>query len=140
LWVGRTTYTALVVEAAVVLGDLPLAASLLPPLEANLARGLRTNNPLLLLDRTAGVAAAAGGAWETATAHFEAALAWSTRHGAEFIEGDTRRWYAWMLARRAHAGDRDAALAHLDRADDIMRRAGAHRVVREIAALRETLA
>jgi DNA-binding SARP family transcriptional activator len=64
-----------------------------------------------LLERVAGIASAAGRRWDTAEAHFEAALQLADElpHRIEALE--TRRFYGRMLFERDGPGDRDRAVA-----------------------------
>jgi tetratricopeptide (TPR) repeat protein len=77
-----------------------------------------------LVERIAGIGAAAGGEWDTAEAHFRTAL----RQAEELpfvIEGaETRRWYARMLLERNAAGNRDRARSLLEEAIAVYRRVG----------------
>jgi class 3 adenylate cyclase/tetratricopeptide (TPR) repeat protein len=74
-----------------------------------------------LLERVAGMAAAAGGNWEVAEAHFTKALeqAETVPHRPE--QAHTRRVYAGMLFRRDVAGDRERARTLLAEAEDLYR-------------------
>ena len=74
--------------------------------EAIEAGALSANyHDLRLLERVAGIAATAGRKWETAEAHFEAALRLADElpHRIEALE--TRRFYGQMLLDRNEIGD-----------------------------------
>jgi tetratricopeptide (TPR) repeat protein len=109
-----------VLETLIVLGDLDGAAELYP-LVAWCCR--RTGSVTLmqpdcrLLERAAGMAAAAASNWDAAENHFLSAL-----HQAEHLphrpeQAHTRRFYAAMLLRRARPGDRDRARGLLTEAE-----------------------
>ncbi len=62
-----------------------------------------------LLERVAGIAAAAGRDYDAAEGHFELALGHADRLPHQFERYETRRCYARMLRERDAAGDRDKA-------------------------------
>jgi hypothetical protein len=71
-----------------------------------------------LLERLAGMAAAAGSDWDAAESHFLAALhqAAALPHRPE--QAHTRRFYAAMLLERDRPGDRDEAARLIRQAED----------------------
>jgi len=114
-------------EALLVLGERAAAAELYP-LVCWCAE--RTGSVILmqpderLLERAAGMAAAAGANWAVAEAHFTTALeqAQSFPHRPE--QAQTRRVYADMLLRRDGAGDRERARRLLAEAEDLYQAMG----------------
>jgi class 3 adenylate cyclase/DNA-binding winged helix-turn-helix (wHTH) protein len=98
-----------VVEGLVMLGEDERAASFQPLVVDALGTGsiLGSYHDGRLLQRVAGIAAAAGRRWEAAEGHFEAALrlAGELPHPIEGLH--TRRFYGWMLLRRGSPGDRE---------------------------------
>ena len=83
-----------------------------------------------LVERVAGIAAAAGRSWDTAETHFRTALrqAEDLPHLPE--QAHTRRFFGDMLLRRNAPGDPDEALRLLAEATDLYRRMG---MVRHVA-------
>ena len=77
-----------------------------------------------LLERTAGIAAAAGRCWDDAEEHFRTAL----RQAAELPhlpeQAHTRRFFATMLVERDGPGDRAEAVAMIDEARELYRSMG----------------
>jgi len=69
-----------------------------------------------LYERSAGIAALAGRDWDTAEAHFRAALRQAAELPHRIEEAHTRRWYGQMLLERAEPGDRGQAETLLTRA------------------------
>ena len=114
------------IEALSVIGERDRAAEFYPLVRQAIA----TTGVVLhwwgayLLERVAGIGAAAGELWDTAEQHFQTAL----RQAEELpfhIEGaETRRWYARMLLDRKGAGDRDRARSLLEQAIPVYRRLG----------------
>lgn len=113
-----------VLEGLIVLGELNDAAELYPLLRWCIER---TGNVILmqpdcrLLERAAGMAAAAGSNWDAAEAHFTTALdqAATLPHRPE--QAQTRRVYAEMLLRRAASGDGQRADQLLAEAESLYR-------------------
>jgi tetratricopeptide (TPR) repeat protein len=110
------------VEALMALGERAAAAELYP-----LVRWCAERTGLMilmqpderLLERVAGMAAAAGGKWDLAEAHFTTAIeqAETLPHRPE--QAHTRRVYADMLLRRDGTGDRERALLLLSEAESL---------------------
>jgi hypothetical protein len=60
-----------------------------------------------------GIAAAAGGQWDLAEAHFTNALHVTRTAPHVFAEPDVLRWHAWMLLQRRASGDVERAVGML---------------------------
>jgi tetratricopeptide (TPR) repeat protein len=122
--VGSHHMELLWVESAVLLGHDERAAQRYDSVVDLLKRDTVTCYYPMLIERVAGVAAMAGGRYDTAQAHFEASLAHAK--ALEFANelGDTRRWHAAMLLRRQAPGDREAAQALLGEAIAVYQRHG----------------
>lgn len=116
-----------VLEGLVVLDELEAAAELYPLVRWCIER---TGSVTVvqpdgrLLERSAGMAAAAGSNWDAAEAHFITALeqAEALPHIPE--QAHTRRFYAAMLLRRDGPGDRDEASRLLAEAEALYRGMG----------------
>jgi DNA-binding SARP family transcriptional activator len=123
---GPSYLPAGAIEALAVIGERDRAAELYQLVREAIA----TTGVVLhwwgayLLERVAGIGAAAGEQWDTAEQHFQMAL----RQAEELpfhIEGaETRRWYARMLLDRNGTGDRDRARSLLEQAIPVYRRIG----------------
>jgi tetratricopeptide (TPR) repeat protein len=74
-----------------------------------------------LLERIAGIGAAAGGQWDAAEDHFRTALRQAEQLPFDIEGAETRRFYARMLLDRAAPGDRDRARALLAEAIETYR-------------------
>jgi DNA-binding SARP family transcriptional activator len=115
---GPWTMLGAVVEGLVVLGEDERAAEHYPVLVEALDAGVVGGNyhDVRLFERVAGIAAAAGGRFDEAEAHFSAALRLADElpHHLEGLE--TRRFYARMLLARDQPGDRQQAVKLLDEA------------------------
>jgi tetratricopeptide (TPR) repeat protein len=122
--VGSHHMELLWVESAVLLGHDERAAQRYDSVVDLIKRDTVTCYYPMLIERVAGVAAMAGGRYDTAQAHFEASLAHAK--ALEFVNelGDTRRWHAAMLLRRQAPGDREAAQALLGEAIAVYQRHG----------------
>ena len=99
-----------VVEGLAVLGDRDAVARLYPAVVAGVDTGTLVDfNASCLLQKIAGIAAAAGGQWDDAESHYETAL--EQAHAIPFRseQPEVRRWYAQMLIDRGEAADRDRA-------------------------------
>jgi hypothetical protein len=113
------------VEALYVIGDRARAAELYPLVAEYAATGavLTIFHPRLV-QRSAGIAAAAAEQWDVAEHHFTTAL----RHAQELPHvlesAETRRFYAQMLLERDQPGDRDSAHHLLDQAITTYRQIG----------------
>ena len=115
------------VEGLVALGEREEAAALYPAVRYCMERTGVVNaypNDCKLLERIAGMAAAAGSDWAAAEAHFAAALlqAEALPHLPE--QGRTRRAYAAMLVERDGPEDRQRAEMLAAEADDLYGRLG----------------
>ncbi|MGH9011087.1 MAG: hypothetical protein ACRDYF_14735, partial [Acidimicrobiia bacterium] len=137
---GRWATLFSMVEALVVLDETAAAAKLYP-----LVRwcAQRTGTVALmqpdgrLVERTAGMAAAAGSNWETAEGHFTTALdqAHTLPHRPE--QAHTRRFYAAMLLRRSGPGDTNRAYQFLAEAETLYGAMGMPKHVEITRALRQ---
>ncbi len=114
------------VEALWVIGDREGAASFYP-----LVREFRETTEIVLLvlgpwliERIAGIGAAAGRQWDLAEGHFQAALGQTEELPYEIEGAETRRFYAEMLLTRQGRGDRDQARSLIDEALVTYRRIG----------------
>jgi tetratricopeptide (TPR) repeat protein len=126
-----------VVEALAVLEERREAARLYPLVAEGLATGtLVAGVPPALLEKRAGMAAAAAEDWERAEQHFEAALeqARSIPHRLELPE--VARWHAAMLLDRGGAGDRERAARMMDEAISEYHRIGMPRHVELVEHMR----
>ena len=107
-----------VIEGLVVLGEREQAAEFHTVIAEAVDSGVLTVNyhDGRLLERLAGMSAAAGSKWETAEAHFEAALRLADElpHRIEALE--TRRYYGQMLFDRQGSGDEKQAVRLLEEA------------------------
>jgi hypothetical protein len=112
---GRRWFAIFLLLAHVTRGDLAAAAALYPVLRQALDDGWRVG-PLQPVEGIVGLAAAAGGNWDVADAHFRSALAFVDGLGDRLGKPSVQRWHAWMLLRRDAPGDRDRARALLDEA------------------------
>jgi DNA-binding SARP family transcriptional activator len=124
---GPWNLAATAVEALSVIGERDRAAGLYPLIRELIATtGLLLQGfaPAHLLERIAGIGAAAGGDWDAAAEHFRTAL----RQSEEIpflIEGaETRRFYAQMLLDRNARGDAKRARALLEEAIPVYRQIG----------------
>jgi hypothetical protein len=105
---GRGAWTALFcdVETLAAAGEMTRAAELYPLLAAALktSAALRPYD-FRLLETLAGISAGAGQDWDSAEAHFEAALQLAVALPSRLEQADARRFYADMLDARGAAGD-----------------------------------
>jgi hypothetical protein len=115
------------VEALWVIGDRQGAAALYPLVHEFIA----TTGVVLfwlagsaLLERIAGIGAAASGRWDLAERHFRAALHQAEELPFEIEGAETRRFYAEMLLERNGPGDRDRANSLVAEALPVYRRIG----------------
>jgi hypothetical protein len=126
------------VEALYVVGEREMAADLYTLVqEFSATTGVVLTIFLSrLVERVAGIAAAAGEQWEVAESHFHTAL----RQAEELphvLEGaETRRFYAQMLLERDRPGDRNKACRLLEEAMTVYRRIGMPRHEELVASLR----
>ena len=72
-----------------------------------------------LVEKTAGIAAAAGERWSDAEVHFERARQQADEIPHRIDQADVPRWWAWMLLERDGPGDRDRARQFLGHARGI---------------------
>ncbi|MDQ4089950.1 MAG: tetratricopeptide repeat protein, partial [Actinomycetota bacterium] len=103
------------VEALFVLGEREKAGTLYPFVVEAIATGALTDLwGGRLLERVAGMAAAAGGRWDDAQRHYERALRQAEDMPHRVERAEVRRCYATMLLERAGPGDheRGRQLAH----------------------------
>jgi hypothetical protein len=114
------------VEALWVIGDRNGAANFYP-----LVRELRQTTGVILfllgpqlIERIAGIGAAAGGQWDLAETHFRTALRQAEDLPYEIEGAETRRFYAEMLLDRNAPGDRDRARSLVEEALVLYRRVG----------------
>ena len=100
-----------VIEGLAILGQRDEAAGFYTVVAEAIEAGAVTVNyhDVRLLERLAGIAAAAGRHWEAAEAHFEAALslAGDLPHRIEALE--SRRYYGQMLVERGDPDDKERA-------------------------------
>ena len=123
--VGTWTFVVMVAEGLSVLGDKDKAAELYPLVERALSTGARvTNDGLCLIERVAGIAAAAGRQWEVAEHHFEEALRQASEIPFRFEQPEVRRFYAGMLIDRNAPGDLEKARRLLEEAIEGYREIG----------------
>ena len=99
------------VEALAMLADRRGAFELYPLFPELLQTGtvITYGAGLGLVEKTAGIAAAAGERWSDAEAHFERAHQQADEIPHRIDQADVRRWRAWMLLDRDGPGDRDQA-------------------------------
>jgi tetratricopeptide (TPR) repeat protein len=124
---GSWYVAAAAIEALAVVGERQRAAGFYPLIRELMSTTgvvLHSYGPCHLLERIAGIGAAAGGHWDLAEQHFRVAL----RQAEELpfvLEGaETRRWYARMLIEKAASGDRDQARSLVEQAIPVYQRIG----------------
>jgi len=133
---GAWTMLLTVVEGLAVLGERDEVAKLYPlVLEAIDTGALVRLWACGLVQTMAGMAAAVGGQWEKAEAHYEAALRQAHELPAVVEQPEVRRWYARMLIDRNAPGDRDKARQLLTEAIAMYRRIGMPKHVEMAEAL-----
>jgi DNA-binding SARP family transcriptional activator len=117
------------VEGLAVLGRPERAASYYGPLLDALATGTVAGNyhDGRLIERVAGIAAAAGGDWSSAERHYSTALVQAEELPHVLERLHTRLWYARMLLERRGAGDELRAEQLLAEAGEGYRRLGLRR-------------
>ena len=114
-----------VVEGLAVLGEGEQAAALYPVvLEALKLGAVSSWWAFPLIQRIAGIAAAAGGQWENAEEHYETALRQAHEIPHRLEQPEVRRWYAQMLLERDAPGDREKARRILEEAVAMFRELG----------------
>ena len=115
------------IEALYVIGERDRAASFYPLVGEFMATTgviLHGFAPCHLLERIAGIGAAAGSQWDLADQHFHNALRQADELPFELEGTETRRFYAEMLLNRNAAGDRDRARSLIEQAMPVYRRIG----------------
>ena len=113
------------VEGLYVLGERASAAALYPLLVEFLQTGeVLTVVQGRLIERMAGVAAAAGERWDAAEQHYSAAMRQADELPHQIEQAETRRFYAQMLLHRDRPGDREHARRISEEAIGIYRRMG----------------
>jgi tetratricopeptide (TPR) repeat protein len=123
---GPSYLPAAAIEALSVIGERDKAAEFYPLVRELIA----TTGVVLhwwgtyLLERIAGIGAAAGEQWDAAEQHFQTALRQAEELPFEIDGAETRRWYARMLLDRNGGGDRDQARSLLEQAIPVYRRIG----------------
>ena len=103
-------------ESLAQMGREDEAAELYPLVQTMLERGNVVCCALGLVEKAAGIAAAAGEQWQQAEAHFETALRLADELPHRLEQPEVRRWYARMLLYRNGSGDRERARSLLDEA------------------------
>jgi len=104
-WIALLT----MVEGLAVLGRRGEAARLYPLVTQKLEDGTVLCLVQGLVDKAAGIAAAAGEEWTLAEAHFEKALRLAEELPHRLEQPEVRRWYARMLLDREGSGDEQRA-------------------------------
>lgn len=115
------------IEGLAVLGENASAAELYPLVaECMASTGAVCSNfrDGRLLERVAGIAAAAGGRWDTAERHFRTALTQARELPHRIEEAHTLRFYARMLVERGAPGDQQQADDLSQQAETQYRRMG----------------
>ena len=114
-----------VIEGLAVLREREAAAELYPLALEAIETGTVTGwDAHRLWQTVAGMAAAAGGEWERAESHYEAALKQAHEIPFRSEQPEVRRWYAQMHLDRGAPGDRDKARTLLGEAVDQYRTIG----------------
>ena len=90
-----------------------------------------------LVEKAAGIAAAAGKAWADATMHFENALRQADEIPHRVEQPEVRRWYTWMLLDRGEPGDRERARKLLTEARAAYEKVGMPRHVERVDEMLE---
>ena len=122
---GDRGFAAQAAEGLVLIGARDDASRLYPILSELLDDGCVTGlGTLSLVETQAGIAAAAGGQWDTAQGHFVTALQQAHDVPNKLAQPETRRWYAWMLLDRDAPGDRDTARTLLGEATEMYQTIG----------------
>jgi DNA-binding SARP family transcriptional activator len=126
------------IEGLVLLAERDRAAAHYPAMLDAIATGTVAGNyhDGRLVERVAGIAAAAAGDWDTAQQHYTTALTQAEELPHVIEQNHTRLWYARMLLDRRGPGDRSRAAQLLAEAGDGYRRLGMprHRAMTETAS------
>ena len=112
------------VEGLAVLGMKEEAARFYPQFHDLVGRGIVLAHGSGLVQRVAGIAAASGGNWDGAEAHFEAALREAHELPHKIEQPEVRRWYADMLIERGAPDDVEKARGLLGEAIEMYRTIG----------------
>ena len=107
--VGSWTVLLAWIETAALLGRQERAAPLYPLVRQLMDEGTVAMWGEGLVERMAGIAAAGGGAWPDAEAHFETALRQADELPYRVEQPQVRYWFARMLLDRDASGDRERA-------------------------------
>jgi tetratricopeptide (TPR) repeat protein len=116
---GRWLMLLSAVEGLIVLGEMDQAAELYPLVRHCIERTRVVNaypDACRLLERVAGMAAAAGSQWEAAEAHFATALEQAEMLPHRPEQAHTQRFYGRFLLERGGGGDLDRARSLLEQA------------------------
>ena len=127
------------VEGLAMLGEKERAAELYPLVDEAIGTGAVIGFTFPLFEKVAGIAAAAGGKWEKAEEHFQAALRQAHEVPHRLEQPEVRRWYARMLIDRNRPGDRDRARKLLNEASEAYQRIGMPRHVAMAEEMRREL-
>jgi tetratricopeptide (TPR) repeat protein len=114
------------IEALWLVGERDRAADLYPLVREFMATTgvvLTIFHPRLV-ERVAGIAAAAGQQWDVAESHFHSALRQAEELPFVLEQAETRRFYAQMLLERNRPGDREKGRRFLEEAIVTYRRIG----------------
>jgi len=116
---GQWVVLLALVESLIVLGERERAATLYPLVRECVEHtGVASSylNEAVLVERIAGMAAAAGARWDAAEAHFTIALEQANALPHRPEQAHTRRWYGRFLVERGGANDLDRARGLLEEA------------------------
>jgi tetratricopeptide (TPR) repeat protein len=139
LWLACIAYLS---EACAFLGDSDRAALLYQLLLPYAGRTVTVGTAAACYgaaSRYLGLLAATMSRWEQAQQHFEDALEMNQRMGARPWLAHTQQQYGDMLLARGQQGDRQKAMALLDRALAIARELGMASLLERVLARREIL-
>jgi tetratricopeptide (TPR) repeat protein len=124
---GSWHMAAAAIEALAVAGERQRAADFYPLIREFMSTTgvvLQAYGPYHLIERIAGIAAAAGRQWDLAEEHFRTALRQAEELPVEHEGAETGRFYAEMLLDRNDPGDRDQARSLVEEALLVYRRIG----------------
>ena len=128
--IGAWALSLKTVEAWVLFGRHERAAALYPLVLEALDTGTVIEfQTMELLQKAAGMAAAAGEQWGAARDHYETALGQADELPHQIARPEVRRWYGQMLANSSASGDRDRARVLLGEAGESYERLGMPRHV-----------